>query len=658
MSDRRHQLFQRHQCGLVLCAAVLGASAAANAQQPASEWRAYGRDAGGSRYSPLTQITRANVKTLTTAWAFHTGEADVDTKGRPPALEVTPLVVDGTMYVSTPLGRVYAVDPATGSVKWRYDAGVDPTKGYGDFASRGVAYWRASPAGTAPCDRRIFVATIDARLIALAASTGIVCEEFGDHGVIDLRAGLRIPPFEFQAYEMTSPPTVVRDLVVTGSGIADNSRADPASGEVRAWDARTGALRWTFDPIPQDTSGSFRQSWVDTVGRTTGGANVWSTIVADASRDLVFLPTSSPAPDYYGGLRPGDNRHASSVVALRASTGRVVWHFQTVHHDLWDYDNAAPPALAIVRGIPAVLQATKSGMLFVLNRETGKPIFPVNEYPVAGSDAEGEDAWPTQPYSLQLVAARDLVTPWGATQGDRDWCAARMDSMLVAPDEFRPPSERGTLVVPSNIGGAHWGGLAVDEDRAIAVVPVNRVAAVVQLIRAEGVNRDSVRREDAARGITDWETTRMQGTPYFMRRRIFLGPSRLPCTPPPFGALVGVNLRSGRIAWRVPLGTLPLPEGADSAAVAQAGLLGSLNLGGPITTASGVVFIGATLDRAFRAFDIETGKELWRAELPAGARATPMTYAIGGRQYVVIASGGGGPFGAGDSIIAYTLPAK
>lgn len=627
------------------------------AQQPASDWQVYGRDAGGTRYSPLTQITRKNVAQLAPAWTFHTAEADTDTRGgRPPALEVTPLVVNGTMYVSTPLGRVYALNASTGDVKWRYDAAVDPTKGYGDFASRGVAYWRGNSASPrdSTCARRIFVATIDARLIALDASSGTTCPGFGEQGTVDLRRGLRIAPAEFSAYEMTSPPTVVRDLVITGSAIADNSQPAPASGEVRAWDARTGALKWSFDPIPQESADSmFAKSWHDSSATRTGGANVWSVIVADPARDLVFLPTSSPAPDYYGGLRIGDNRYANSIVALRASTGKIVWHFQTVHHDLWDYDNAAPPLLTTVRGVPAVLQATKSGMLFVLNRETGRPIIPAPEWPVKQSDVPGEHSWPTQPYSwLQLVRAEDVLSPWGATDADRDWCRAQMDSLIAIPDEFVPPSLQGTLAVPSNIGGAHWGGMAADETRAFAVVPVNRVATMTQLIPAEGLNRDSVRREDAARGISDFEYTRMRGTPYIMRRRIFLGPSGLPCTQPPFGALLGIDLRGGRIAWSVPLGTMPLPAGAPP----QAGDLGSPHLGGPIITASGVVFIGATLDRAFRAFDIETGRVLWRADLPAGARATPMTYQAEGRQFVVIAAGGGGPFGAGDSIIAYALP--
>jgi quinoprotein glucose dehydrogenase len=275
------------------------------AQQPASDWRVYGRDAGGTRYSPLTQITRENVGQLVPAWTFHTGEAAVNTEGRNgPSLETTPLVVDGTMYLSTPVGRVYALDAATGAVRWRFDATVDPTEGYGDFASRGVAYWRSrvgSP--NAKCAQRIFVGTIDARLVALDAKTGAKCTDFGDHGVIELRRGLRIPPFEFQAYEVTSPPAIVGNLVISGSGIGDNSRPKTASGEVRAFDARSGALKWAFDPIPQNPADPvYARGWRDGSAPNTGAANVWSVIVADPTRDLVFLPTSSPAPDYFGGL--------------------------------------------------------------------------------------------------------------------------------------------------------------------------------------------------------------------------------------------------------------------------------------------------------------------------------------------------------------------
>jgi len=424
---------------------------------------------------------------------------------------------------------------------------------------------------------------------------------------------------------------------------------------VRAFDARTGAQRWTWDPVPQDPADPGHATWRGANGHRTGAANVWSVIVADPERDLVFVPTSSPSPDYFGGERLGDNRYANSVVALRASTGRVAWHFQTVHHDLWDYDNAAPPALATVRvdgrDVPAVIQATKSGMLFVLHRETGRPIFPVEERPVPPSDVPGEEASPTQPFTSRTPPLAPHFTAddaWGPTPADREWCRAEM-AKLRNDGVFTPPSLRGTLQAPSNIGGAHWGGVAVDPERGIAVVPVNRIAAMVQLIPADSADAEIAR---SAGERLDYEYTRMRGTPYVMRRRLLRGPSGLPCTPPPFGSLIAVNLRTGEKLWEVPLGSLKaLSEDAPAE-------WGSINLGGPIATASGVVFIAATLDRSLRAFDVETGRELWRGDLPASGRATPMTYLLssGGRQFVVVAAGGGGPFGTADALVAFALP--
>jgi len=623
-----------------------------------SDWPVYGRDPGGARFSPLTQITRANVTQLQVAWTYHTGVLDMTgMRHRPPQLEVTPLVVDGLMYVSTPVGVIAALDPATGVERWHYDAGVDPHKGYGDFTSRGVAFWRSSPrsrrergTGGEACARRIFATTIDGRLLALDAANGKPCAGFGSAGAVDLRVGLRVAPAEFQAYEVTSPPVVVGDLVITGSAVADNSSPAPASGEVRAFDARTGKLKWTFDPIPQDSTDPAWKTWEGGSAARTGAANVWSIMTADPERDLVFLPTSSPAPDYFGGLRPGDNWYANSIVALRASTGRLVWRFQTVHHDLWDYDNASPPALTTVikNGvrIPAVIQATKSGMMFVFDRTTGTRLFTEGERAAPASDVPGEVAAPTQPMTVVTPPLVPLFytadDAWGPTPEAQAACRAIIGA-LRNDGPFTPPSFKGTFSMPSNIGGAHWGGVAIDESRGIVVVPVNRLATMVQLFPAEGFNGDSLRREDAGRGITDFEYTRMRGTPYIMRRRIILGPTGLPCTPPPWGALVAVSLATGGILWDVPLGTM-------------GGVPGSPNLGGPIVTAGGLVFIGATLDRRFRAFDIETGREVWSAPLPAGARATPMTYEAGGRQFVVIAAGGGGPFGTGDAIIAFALP--
>jgi quinoprotein glucose dehydrogenase len=454
---------------------------------------------------------------------------------------------------------------------------------------------------------------------------------------------------------------VVNGVVVVGSAVADNGRVAAPSGEVRGFDARTGALRWTWDPVPQDPRDPAWPTWEGPGAHRAGAANAWSVLAADPERDLVFVPTASPSPDYYGGERPGDNRYANSVVALRASTGRVVWHFQTVHHDLWDYDNAPPPALVILRRdgreLPVVLQATKTGQLFVLHRETGEPVFPVEERPVPASDVAGERAAVRQPFSalpqlgLARLAAADV---WGLTDADRAACrrevaALRNDGM------FTPPSLRGTLVAPSNVGGAHWGGVAFDPVRQIAVVPVNRLAAVVQLLpRAQfDSSRALARRGERLDG--DWEYAPMAGTPYGMRRRILRAPSGLPCTPPPFGALVAISLDNGRVLWEVPLGTMRGPVPEEVVATLPGGG-GSPNLGGPVVTASGVVFIGGAVDRALRAFDIETGRELWRAALPAGAKATPMTYRVRGRQYVTVAAGGGSLWGKGDAIVTFALP--
>jgi quinoprotein glucose dehydrogenase len=645
-------------CRLLLFAPLLTAVAAA-AQRPGPDtaWPAYGGDVYGTRHSSLRQITRDNVARLQIAWTYHTGElAPAFATRRETSLEVTPIVVDGTMFVSTPLGRVIALDPSTGQERWVFDPKIDRTIEYGDFANRGVATWLDSAAAPgAPCRRRIYIAVIDGRLIALDAASGRPCDDFGDRGVVLLKTTLRIPPFEPSAYEVTSPPVVVNGLVITGSAVADNSNPGPASGEVQAFDARTGAARWRWDPIPQDPADPAYDTWRDGSAARTGAANAWSVLAADPARDLVFVPTSSPAPDYFGGLRKGSNRYANSVVALRASTGAVVWDFQTVHHDLWDYDNAAPPALVTItwRGapVPAVIQTNKTSMLFVLHRETGKPLFPVEERPVPASTVPEEEAWPTQPFTTAIGPLSPhrftAADAWGATPEDRAVCREIMQG-LESGGIYTPPSLQGTLVVPGNIGGAHWGGVAVDPGRQIAVVPVNRIAAVVQLIPAKGFDRAEARRQIER---WDFQYTHMEGTPYIMRRRILLSPGGLPCTPPPFGALVAVSLGTGRTLWSVPLGTMA-PKGATPAE------WGSANLGGPITTAGGLVFIGATLDRAVRAFDIETGKELWKAELVAGARATPMTYSHGGRQFVVIAAGGGGRFGKGDEIVAFALPVR
>ena len=548
-------------------------------------------------------------------------------------------MVDGRLFFITPLGQIIALDPATGKEIWKYDAKVNPETRFGDFTSRGVSTWVDSRKRAADfCRRRIFAPTVDARLFALDAVTGKLCTEFGDSGFISLRTGLRNAPQNNSEYEVTSPPAIVRDLVITGSAIADNNRTDAASGEVRAFDARTGRLRWTWFPVPQDVSDAAYDTWRGTNARRTGGANTWSVIAADSARNLVFVPTSSPSPDYFGGERVGDNRYANSVVALRATTGKVVWHFQTVHHDLWDYDNASPPALFTItrngRRIPVVAQANKSGFLYVLHRDTGKPVFPVEERAVPQSDVPGETSSPTQPFSSvePLSPQRfDIASLSALDSVSRAFCTQRLEG-LRNEGVFTPISLRGTIMFPSNIGGAHWGGVAYDAAREVVIVPVNTAVAVAKLIPEGEFNMDSARIDGQRTGA---QYTRMRGTPYWMRREIVRSPTGL-CTPPPLGKLVAISMKTGRKVWDSPL---PTP-----------------NLGGAIVTAGGLVFIAATADRKFRAFDVVNGRELWSADLPAGGKATPMTYFYRGKQYVVIAAGGDGEFfGSADALMAFTL---
>ena len=603
---------------VILCAlvVVLAGSAADND----GLWPVYGRDAGGSKFSPLASVNRQNVTNLKVAWTFHTGDLYEPKNGdRKSQFESTPLFIDGTLFVTTPFGRVIALDPDSGRQRWSYDPKVDVTAGYGDFANRGVATWSDRH------QRRIFIATIDARLIALNASTGQPFPDFGDNGQINLKNGLRLPVKDASEYEETSPPAIIGDVVIVGSGIADNGRTDMPSGEVRAYDVRTGKRKWTFDPMP---------------GSRTGAGNAWSVISVDAERNLVFVPTGSASPDYFGGMRKGDNRHANSVVALRGDTGELVWSFQTVHHDLWDYDVASQPLLYTMKrggaSIPAIAIGSKTGNLFLLNRETGKPLFGVEERPVPQSHVAGEEPSPTQPFPVkpaplvpQTFKAEDA---WGPTEESRKWCA---DKIAESHSEgiFTPPSVEGTIAFPGNVGGMHWGGAAFDPDRGLLIIPTNRLAVYLKLIPRAKFDAAVQENRKSRLGL---ELARQAGTPYGMARTAFLSPQGTPCNRPPWGTLAAIDVNTGEKKWEVPLGNIPwLP--ADKQAMG----LGSINLGGPITTGGGLVFIGAVLDPYLRAFDTETGKELWKGELPASARSTPMTYrSAAGKHYVVIAAGG------------------
>ncbi len=631
---------------------VLSVSALILLAAAQGDWPTYGHDPGGQRFSPLTAINRSNVKSLKIAWTYRTGDAYAPTDGsKPTQFEATPLYIDGTLYLATPLGRIIALDPLTGNPRWSYDSHVNKDKGYGDYASRGVSTWKP-PTG----QRRIFLATIDARLIAVDASTGKPCLDFGDNGIVDLRQGLRTAPHRFADYEETSPPAVVGKLLIIGSGIADNNFTNEASGEVRAFDVVTGKLKWSWDPIPQNPHAVGADTWKNGSAARTGAANAWSVIAVDPARNLVFVPTGSASPDYYGGKRLGNNLFANSVVALRADTGERVWHFQTVHHDLWDYDVATPPLLFDMHRngkiIPAIAIGSKTANVFILNRETGEPIFGVEERPVPKSDVPGEVASPTQPFPLKpaAISAQKMTADdaFGVDEADRNWCRAEIGKLRTGTI-FTPPSLEGTLVMPGNIGGQNWGGFAYDPVHDLLILPANHLAAEVRLIPTGDIDgMETSRHERRIDG--DWEIARQRGTPYGMMRRFLLSPKRVPCTPPPWGTLLAITASTGEKKWEVPLGQFSpkLPT-----------KWGSASLGGPIVTAGGLVFIGSTLDPAMYAFDVETGEQLWRGALPTSAKATPMTFeGPNGKQYIVVSAGGYGipdlsPLG--DYVVAFTM---
>ncbi|RIL04525.1 MAG: pyrroloquinoline quinone-dependent dehydrogenase [Proteobacteria bacterium] len=638
---------------LAIAALALAVTAAAGA----NDWPVYAADAGGSRHSPLADITRENVGTLREAWRIRTGDLDVEPP--PPrhmAFQATPILVNDLLVLPTPLGRVLALDPASGAERWRFDASFEDRR-FPEFTSRGVAAWTdANAAADAPCRVRVFAATVESRLFAIDAANGQRCAGFGANGEVSLKEGVgEIRPWEFT---ISSPPLVAGDLVVVGSAMSDNKRVDMPRGIVRGYDARSGRLVWAWDPIPRSGEDPAFREWQSEQAARVGAANAWSILSYDAARDLVFVPTSSPSPDYFGGERIGGNRYANSVVALRAKSGSVAWHFQTVHHDLWDYDVPAQPVLAELmhegRLVPVVVQATKMGFLFVLHRDTGAPVFPVEERPVPASDVPGEAASPTQPFPThwpvlipQTLAPEDA---WGVTPFDRKSCREKI-AALRNEGIYTPPSLQGTLMFPGNAGGTNWGSVAIEPKRRIAVLNQSNLPFVVRLIPRAAYDREKA----VGKGAFELrEFAPQEGTPYALVRYPLQSPLQLPCNPPPWGTLAAVELDTGKLLWQVPLGTVP-----DLLRVPLPVKMGLPNLGGPLVTAGGVVFIGAAMDSYLRAFDVETGAELWSDRLPAGGNANPMTYrARDGRQYVVIAAGGHGKLGTrrGDWVVAYALP--
>ena len=642
---------------LLLVLALL-AAARAPAQSPeASDWGYYGGDMFGQRFSSLDQINRGNVARLTVAWTYHTGELGAGyAQARRLTFEATPVLAFGKLYLETGTNIVIALDPETGREQWRFDPHVDRTVRYAESSARGVSVWASTdPRWSGPCARRVFTGTLDARLLALDADTGRPCADFGAGGQVDLTQGVRIR--DRPDYLVTSPPAIYANVVVVGSSIGDNRATDVERGVIRGFDAVSGALLWSFDPLPDSPAHPAAAEWNPAQAAATGAGNAWGVITVDEEHALVLAPTGSASPDFYGGTRLGSNRFADSLLALDARTGKLVWHRQLVHHDLWDYDLAAQPTLGDldVQGVPvpAVIEATKTGMLYVFDRTNGTPLFPLAERAVPKSLVPGEQTAPTQPFSsLPALVPQRRVDPddaWGITFWDRGKCREKI-AALRNEGIFTPPDPRGTLEFPGYIGGVNWGGVAFDEQRGRVIAAVNDVAMVVTLIPQSQL--DSEQRTHA---YPHAEYGRQAGTPWAVRREPLLSPWGLPCTAPPWGTLVDVDLRRNRIVWQVPLGSnagfVPWPLVRD---------FGMPNMGGPIATAGDLVFVGAALDGYLRAFDIETGRELWKYRLPAGGQATPMTYRAGSaeRQYVVISAGGHGPLGTtrGDTVIAFALP--
>lgn len=627
---------------------------AAGAMAQDGGWPCYGQDAGGTRYTGLKQINTANVAGLKPAWTYRTGELKKyegsDFLERA-AFEATPILRGRTLYFNTPSARVFALDAATGQQRWVYDPGMNMKAGSNEGSSRGVAAW---PAGGGEAET-IFEGTLDGRLIAVNAKNGQPLVYFGREGVVDLRVGSG----GYDDVAETSPPTVVGNLVIVGSSLGDNQRFNYPHGVVRAYDVHSGALVWSWDPIPTDPSDSAYADWNGPKAHQTGGANAWITLSADAARDLLFIPTTSPSPDYYGGERLGKNTNANSMVALRASTGKLVWRFQVVHHDLWDFDIAAQPMLIELerhgRKIPAVVVGTKMGFIYVLNRETGESLFPIEERKVPVSTVKGEQAWPTQPFpvkpaplGLQSLSKDDA---WGLTPEDKAEAERRIGQYRYE-GPFTPPSYEGTIMAPGNVGGINWSGMCFDPKTEILYTNINRVAAIIRMLPREKV--DEIERADAA--VLRAETGRQEGTPYVMKRDyLFKGDQRglIMQTKPPWGTLVAIDLHGGDKKWEVPLGFM-----LDPARWPEAKKWGSVNFGGAIVTGGGLVFVGASRDNYFRAFDSRTGATLWEQELPAGGQATPMSYILDGKQYVVIAAGGHGRLKTkqGDYVVAFALP--
>ncbi|NEI49011.1 glucose/quinate/shikimate family membrane-bound PQQ-dependent dehydrogenase [Rhizobium ruizarguesonis] len=630
---------------------TVAANPAFGGSVPDGEWHQYGRTAFGQRYSPLDQITAENVSTLKEAWRYQTGDVKLPDDVGETTYQVTPLKVKDTLYLCTPHNWAIALDAKTGKEKWKYDAnsGMNPDRQH--QTCRGVTYY-ADPAVAAgqPCAERVYLPTSDARLIALDAADGKVCTSFADQGVLHLETGMRYNPAGY--YYSTSPPVAVAGKIIVGGAVNDNYSTEEQSGVIRAFDINTGALVWNWDSGNPDVTTPITGDQT----YTTNSPNSWSVFSVDEALGMVYIPLGNQVPDQIG-INRSDNveKFSSSIVALDIATGQMRWVRQTVHHDLWDMDVPAQPALIDLTKqdgtvVPALVGPTKQGDIYVLDRRSGEPIIPVKEIPAPGGAVSGDHTSPTQPlsdlaFSPEPLQEKDM---WGVSLFDQMAC--RIDFHRYHYEgRYTPPSLKGTIVYPGNFGTFNWGSVAVDPERQIMFGMPTYLSFTSRLVPAADIPPRGQDEKGSEQGLN-----RNDGAPYGVFMGPFLGLLKIPCQAPPWGYVAGVDLRTGKIAYMHKNGTvrdmtpLPLPF-----------KVGVPGIGGPMLTKGGVAFLGAAVDNYLRAYDVTNGRELWQARLPAGGQATPMTYtADDNKQYVVMVAGGHGSVGTkpGDYVIAYTLP--
>lgn len=628
---------------------------------PAGDWPAYGRTQGGTRYSPLNQINDKNVDQLQVAWTFRTGDLKGVNDPGEITDEVTPIKIRDMLYLCTPHQKLIALDAASGKQKWQFDPQLKANPTFQHVTCRGVSYHEAPAAsqaateGAAPalCARRVLLPVNDGRLFALDAQTGERCPEFGNNGELNLQSNM--PVTTAGQYEPTSPPVVTDHVIVIAGAVTDNYSTHEPSGVIRGFDVNSGKLLWAFDTGAADPNlvPENDQKY------TPNSPNSWAPAAYDDKLDLVYLPIGVATPDIWGGNRSKEmERFASGMLALNASTGKLAWFYQTVHHDLWDMDVPAQPTLADItkdgQTVPAIYVPTKTGNIFVLDRRTGKPVVPAPEKPVPQGAAKGDFTSPTQPFSdLTFRPSKDLSGKdmWGATMYDQLVCRV-IFHRLRYEGIFTPPSEQGTLVFPGNLGMFEWGGISVDTDRQVAIANPMALPFVSKLI-PRGPNNPAEPEEGNGGTGSELGVQPQYGVPFGVILNPFLSPFGLPCKQPAWGYISAVDLKTHDIVWKKRVGTV-----YDSTPLPLPFKMGMPMLGGPVSTAGNVFFMAATADNYLRAFNMSNGEKLWQARLPAGGQATPMTYEVNGKQYVVIAAGGHGSFGTklGDYVVAYALP--